>query len=541
MTGDGVRESSRAGGLRDLLIRSLLRSQENDADISQVLTKFAESETQCQTVGILAAGTWRAPGRGLQPADLAAIGAGPRGGQVTLANAGWAWAYPIPAADGQAGYLLAAAAGQPPPDDRRLLEEVAQLAGLVLAGDRQRERILADLADLRVANLALRQSMAVHDRLTQVTMRGEGQEGIARAVHELTGHPAGIEDAFGNIVSWAGADRPDLGHRDARVQARLLQRVRAGQGAVRDGARLVSVAWVAGAALGLVVLADPDKTAGHAERAVVEYATIALAMEIARLQGLDESLARVRASLVLDLVNGEEEATALSRAQALGYDLRRPHRVVVVECRADSGPDMEQFSWAVRRAARGVGAGSLLASRPGDVIILTDAEVSWQVFHAHVETEAHGLPCSAGVGGQCHEVADFPRSHREAQLALRIQEAVGKTEQVTVFDDLGVYQLLATEADTSAMESFVRDWLGSLLDYDGVHGTELTRTLTEFLGCGGSYADTARVLLVHRSTLKYRLRRIREVSGHDMGAPEVQFNLQVATRAWRTLQALRQH
>jgi len=45
---------------------------------------------------------------------------------------------------------------------------------------------------------------------------------------------------------------------------------------------------------------------------------------------------------------------------------------------------------------------------------------------------------------------------------------------------------------------------------------------------------------VHRSTLKYRLRRIREVSGHDLGLPDVQFNLQVATRAWRTLRVLRE-
>jgi hypothetical protein len=30
------------------------------------------------------------------------------------------------------------------------------------------------------------------------------------------------------------------------------------------------------------------------------------------------------------------------------------------------------------------------------------------------------------------------------------------------------------------------------------------------------------------------------VSGHDLGLPDVQFNLQVATRAWRTLQALRE-
>jgi DNA-binding PucR family transcriptional regulator len=122
---------------------------------------------------------------------------------------------------------------------------------------------------------------------------------------------------------------------------------------------------------------------------------------------------------------------------------------------------------------------------------------------------------------------------------LRIQKAVGGGDQVTVFDRLGVYQVLATETDISAMESFVRDWLGALLDYDAVHGAQLVTTLCEYLDSGGSYDSSATALSVHRSTLKYRLRRIREVSGYDLGVPDTQFNLQLATRAWRTLQALR--
>ena len=89
------------------------------------------------------------------------------------------------------------------------------------------------------------------------------------------------------------------------------------------------------------------------------------------------------------------------------------------------------------------------------------------------------------------------------------------------------------------MERFVAEWLGPLIDYDAEHGTPLVLTLSEYLDCGGNYDASAQALSVHRSTLKYRLRRIRQVSGHDLGLPDVQFNLQVATRAWRTLEALR--
>jgi sugar diacid utilization regulator len=57
---------------------------------------------------------------------------------------------------------------------------------------------------------------------------------------------------------------------------------------------------------------------------------------------------------------------------------------------------------------------------------------------------------------------------------------------------------------------------------------------------GRSYDATAAALNVHRSTLKYRLKRIAEVSGHDLANPETVINLQLATRARRIMSALRE-
>jgi DNA-binding PucR family transcriptional regulator len=43
---------------------------------------------------------------------------------------------------------------------------------------------------------------------------------------------------------------------------------------------------------------------------------------------------------------------------------------------------------------------------------------------------------------------------------------------------------------------------------------------------------------MHRNTLKYRLQRIHEISGFDLADADSRFNLQLATRAFHTLQAL---
>jgi DNA-binding PucR family transcriptional regulator len=71
-------------------------------------------------------------------------------------------------------------------------------------------------------------------------------------------------------------------------------------------------------------------------------------------------------------------------------------------------------------------------------------------------------------------------------------------------------------------------------------GAQLAETPSCYLECGGNYDLTAATLSLHRSTLRYRLQRIREVSAHDLNDPDIRFNLQLATRAWKTVHAMHQ-
>jgi sugar diacid utilization regulator len=541
--GDGpVREQ--LSELRSLLLLALLLTQQdNQSSILHFVANAVASLGPCATEGIFLDGRWqdvRVPGRRAMFVDFPDSVPAADGGQFTLAGVPWSWAYPLSSPHGPSGYLVVGAQVPPGDSERFLLQVLAEQAGVALANARMHLREREQAEELRAANLALQRSMEIHDRLTRVALGGEGQQGIAHAVYELTDRPAAIEDRYGNLQAWAGPDRPDPYPKDDPDQRdRLLARAMAAAGPVRDGERLVSVALLGGIPVAMLVLRDPDGTAGDTERVAIEHATTVLAMEVARLQNMAQAGTRLQTNFVLDLVGGADGAMLLNRAQALGYDLGRPHRVVVVEA-YDGDDDIDTFFHAVSQAAKAVRVGSLLAPRLHDVVVLADTEAPWDRFWARIVAELHGGRCRIGVGGSCRELDEFPHSCREAELALRIQKTARGPEQVTLFDDLGVYKVLATANDTSAMERFVTEWLGALIDYDSVHGTQLVLTLSEYLDCGGNYDASAQALSVHRSTIKYRLRRIRQVSGHDLGLPDVQFNLQVATRAWRTLQALRQ-
>jgi sugar diacid utilization regulator len=544
----GAPARDQLSALRSLLVLfMLLTQQDSQISILHYTANAVGSLCHCTTQGIFLDGQWRDVGPpdqdgrpGSRPASLGADIT--HSMQVELAGVPWSYAYSLGSPPGPSGYLVVGAEQAPADGERFLLQLLAQQTGVALANVRLLTREREQAAELRAANLALARSMEVHQTLTRVALAGEGQDGIALAVYQLTGRAVAIEDRFGNLRAWAGPEAP-VPYPKATVDQRdrFLGRIRSAGKPLRSGEHLFSVAVLGGVPVGVLALHDPDGTAGDTECMALEYAGTVLAMEIARIQSVATTDTHLRANLVLDLIAGTspDEAAMLNRAQLLGYDLSRPHRVVLVDT-PRNGDDIDLLLHSVSQAARQVRIGSLLAPRQRDVVVLADAEASWEEFHQTVAAGLQGAASRIGVGGRYGTTGELPRSYREAQLALQIQRMIGGPEQVTMFSELGVYQLLATSRDMSAIEDFVQQWLGRLTDYDTVHGTQLVLTLSEFLDHGGSYNASATALSVHRNTLKYRLRRIRDVSGYDLSVPDTVFNLQLATRAWRTLQALRQ-
>ena len=76
-----------------------------------------------------------------------------------------------------------------------------------------------------------------------------------------------------------------------------------------------------------------------------------------------------------------------------------------------------------------------------------------------------------------------------------------------------------------------QDILHPLREYDRLHGGDLVRTLRVYLTCGGNASRTAEYLYLHRSGLKYRLGRIQDLLGLELGTFEHRLVLELATLA----------
>jgi sugar diacid utilization regulator len=538
--------------MRALLVLSILMTESSDEEqILRLATSAAATLGSWRVAGFVIGGAWWTGAKATGPVDpgLAAQlrGLPETGGPVSALDAAWAWAYPLRSIGGPLGHLVVRAAQEPSKDEQFLAQVLAQQTGVAVSNAQLHARERDTAQELAQTNgtleetvATLRHGMQIHERLTGVAAAGEGAAGIAAALHDLTGLPVAVEDRYGNLSAWAGPGRPACYRKpQAYDQERLLRRLMTAGRSVRDGDRVVALASPRPGVLGLITLVDPEHRAATTDLMALEHGATVLAVELARLRGLADTELRVRRELVHDLLTGTDDESAYLRAEALGYDLGLPHQVAVVEV-AEASPAHEDVLHAARRALRRQQLPALLGTMAGTVVIVApDDGADWESLRLAIVAELGGGRCRIGVGDACTQPSQLARSLREARLALRLQKASTAAERTSLFADLDVLRMLASVADLGDVEEFARKWLGTLAAYDERKHTELVKTLTQYLQHGGGYEATSRALSVHRSTLKYRLQRIRELTGFDLGDPETHFNLQLATRAWLTLQALR--
>ena len=67
--------------------------------------------------------------------------------------------------------------------------------------------------------------------------------------------------------------------------------------------------------------------------------------------------------------------------------------------------------------------------------------------------------------------------------------------------------------DPAELQRFYAETVEPLVAYDEQYETDLVQTVEAFLDADGNVAGTAQRLFTHRHTIRYRLERVRELSG----------------------------
>jgi sugar diacid utilization regulator len=292
---------------------------------------------------------------------------------------------------------------------------------------------------------------------------------------------------------------------------------------------------------------------GEASPALVKLVTTLVASEVERLRAPERASAEALAAFlraVLDRdLSGREDI--LARAGELGLDLVEGATVVVA--RAHSHVPTED-GWRQRvlavadRGARAVvpGAVAALAARteaPGAEIVVVlpgggdgAAARTAEAILRELQSALPGHTFALGRSRPATDPADLHRAGAEALLAANVAE--GDVDRpVLAFEESGAYRLLlsAMSEDPAELQRFYAETVEPLVAYDEQYETGLVQTVEAFLEADGNVAGTAQRLFTHRHTIRYRLERVKELSGLDVGSTDGREKLSLGLKAMRVL------
>jgi len=235
--------------------------------------------------------------------------------------------------------------------------------------------------------------------------------------------------------------------------------------------------------------------------------------------------ARLEALVVDGIVRGDAEESLLSRAAALGWDLAGPATVLIGNPPSD---DPAVVLYGVRSRAARAGRGVLVGVQGSRLVVVVGGRDDTDGFVRLVDAFGAG-PVVAGP--TVPALAEAHRSAAEALSALRAVVAWPSAPRPVRAADLLPERALAgdPEAERQLVDDVVRPLTAS--------GGMLIETLDAYLDAGGVLEASARRLFVHPNTVRYRLRRITELTGRIPSNPRDALVLRVALAVGRLAQA----
>lgn len=342
---------------------------------------------------------------------------------------------------------------------------------------------------------ALQRSGEIHKRLERIVLEERGLDELVRALATTVDASVAVLDSSGAVLACSPA----------------------GAGVAEDATTLPVPTRGPGAYGAWLSAAPQAGELGDFERLILQQAATVVALELMRRRVVRDTERRLAGDVLAEALSGALEARELeSRLGAFGVGGQAAVLVFEVD-------DSAAAESVLDRALADAGARALVAARGALLCAVVD---SGSLDPLALATNARAAlaerdPGARAAASRSGPVAALRKAFHEARCALEASALAANGDgppEVASYRDLGAFQLILSLQDDEALRLYCDSVLGPLehANGKGLGGGELERSLEAFIEHNGQWESAARELFCHRHTLRYRIRRIEELTGRDL-------------------------
>lgn len=391
----------------------------------------------------------------------------------------------------------------------------------------------------------LQRGIAVQRRLERLVLEERGLEEIVATIASAVGGTVAILNARGERIAGRGFRRELPAEAVKAIREEAVSHTRDGHPFVPAHASIAGRALAhpvvsagGGAPQAWVVMVRDSGGLGDFERLILQQAVAVVALELMRRRVARETERRLSGDVLAGALDGRLDPAELRRrlepfgvgeeAAVLVFDLDDP---------AAAEPALERALAAdacPAVVAPHASAGRELLCAVVDAADRDPVDLASEARRALV-SERGAVRAAASRAAPPEELR---HSFHEARCALEATAfANGEEPEVASWRDLGAFTLLLSIQDDEALKLYCDSVIGPIEEGDEEYGGELLRSLEAFIEQNGQWERAARQVYCHRHTLRYRMRKVEELTGRDLSRAHDRIEFWLALRARELLGA----
>ncbi|MDQ0214935.1 DNA-binding PucR family transcriptional regulator/GAF domain-containing protein [Oikeobacillus pervagus] len=398
--------------------------------------------------------------------------------------------------------------------------------------------------------------------LVKQTLDGEGFDAISHTLGHLVKHPIILFDRFFRPVSYYKLEMEEgifqdlinqvQNHREHVKEMKKRKVWLNDLTGENDGIGIWPVVG-GGDLLGYLAIRMKKDQVDDVLRLTIEHALNVYAIQFIKQKLVMDTKEQVKDSFINKLFEEtiEDEDQLIEYANLFNWNLFAPHRIGILSIQlADQKMNLLDLEaqktaiWEQVKEFLTLHDPDIIFTRRGDDFILIVPESKaekgmkayWQSLYKYIcQLNLQGGDVQKiflGVGGKTEKLRDYYFCYKQAHHARNVVIHHLQDEGFALFEDLGAYTLLNNLKDPLIANLFIETYLEPLLHYKDGKGADLFTTLRVYIYNNGNWKKTMESLFIHRSTLRYRMERIRDILEIDIDHAENRLNLMMAYKLY---------